>query len=452
MSKEKKQPLDMLHGSLWDKIILFAIPLAITGVLEQLFNATDVAVLGQFVGKEAMAAVGNNISLIGLLINLFLGLSLGANVVIAQNLGGKKLDKVKTAVHTALLMALMAGVMITILGEVITKPMMSVLDVPPEVEWMAESYLRMFLLGMPAISLYCFEAAIMRSRGNTKTPLYTLVFVSILNLFLDLLFTGYLGMATFGVALATVLSHCVSAGVLFWSLCHSQDILHVEISCLKLNRAQVKEIIHIGLPAGIQGMVFSISNLCIQAAINSLGADAMAASAAAFIIEINVYCIINSFAQAATTFVGQNYGAGQMARCRYITRLCIWLSAAFMGTLSVIILYWAEPMLALINPDENVIQLAYLRIWYVVAPEIINCVMETLSGALRAYGLSMPPAMLALVGICGSRLLWVYFVFPVYPSYETLMAVYPLSWIITTVLIACAYVFYMKNLKVIHSQ
>lgn len=440
--------IDMLNGTLWDKIIIFAIPLALTGFLQQLFNAADVAVLGQFVGKNAIAAVGNNISLIGLLVNLFLGLSLGANVVIAQNIGANRLDKAHSAVSTSLIVAIITGFVIAIIGEILTDPVIEWMQVPNEVRDMAETYLRIYLIGMPAISIYNFEAAIFRSRGDTKTPLISLLIASVINIALNLIFVTIFDLSVAGVAWATVIANCVSAVYLFYALIHTKSIIHLDIHTLHFDKFAVKEIIRIGLPAGIQGMVFSISNLLIQAAINNLGANAMAASAAAFTIEINVYCFMSAFGQAATTFVSQNFGAGNLPRCKRITWVTMLLNGIFFIMIAATILIFAEPMLKFFNTDPNVVELGKIRLLYIVSPQFINVIMEIISGSLRGYGISTPPAALTLIGVCGVRITWLYTIFPQSPTYETLMAVYPISWLLTTILLAIAYKYYINRLKV----
>ena len=452
MSKENKKDereLDMLNGSLWDKIIIFALPLALTGFLQQLFNAADVAVLGQFVGKNAIAAVGNNISIIGLLVNLFLGLSLGANVVIAQNIGANRIDKAHDAVGTAFILAIVTGIIIAFIGEILTDPVLDWMDVPNEVRTMAETYMRIYLAGMPAIGLYNFESAIFRSRGDTKTPLISLIFASAINIILNLVFVITFDMAVEGVALATVIANCVSAGILFKALCHSNGVIHLDIHAIKIDKPIIKTIVQIGLPAGIQGMVFSLSNLLIQSAINSLGADTMAASAAAFTIEINVYCLTYAFGQATTTFVSQNYGAGNIPRCKRITWIALLINTIFMGALSIFILVFANELLSFFNNDPKVIEIGKIRLWYIVAPEIFAVVMEIVSGAMRGYGISLAPAILTLVGVCGIRISWLYTAFVQYPTYETLMIVYPISWLVTMILLCAAYFFYIRHLKVI---
>ena len=437
----------MLHGSLWNKIILFALPLALTGVMQQLLNAADVVTLGKFVGKNAMAAVGNNISLVGLIVSLLMGLSLGANVVIAQSIGAKKFDRAHAAVNTAFILAIASGIFFCTVGELLVAPIFYFLEVPASVVDMAETYLRIFLLGLPAMSLYNFEAAIFRSKGDTRTPLIALATASVVNILLNLLFVLEFDWGIAGVAVATLIANVVSAIILFRALLKADGVIKLNLNEMNTDRAELFEIIRIGLPAGVQSMVFSLSNLLIQAAINSLGADAMAASAAAFTIEINVFCVVNGFGQAATTFVGQNYGAGNLQRCKRATWVSMGLSAIFMQTLCCFILFFAEGILSLFNNDPEVIRLGVIRLWYIVCPELINVFMEGLSGALRGYGISLTPAVITLVCVCGVRVVWVFVAFAKIPTYATLMAVYPISWLITTLVLIAAYSYHIKRLK-----
>ena len=439
--------IDMLRGSLWDKIILFALPLALTGVMQQLLNSADVMTLGKFVGKNAMAAVGNNISMVGLIVSLMMGLSLGANVVIAQNIGAKRIDRAQAAVSTAFVLAIGAGIFFCIVAEFLVAPIFYFLDVPEIVADMAEIYLRIFLLSLPAISLYNFQAAIFRSKGDTRTPLIALAIASVVNISLNLIFVLQFDLGVAGVATATVIANIVSAILLFRALLKAEGIIKLHLNALFVDREELFEIVRIGLPAGVQGMVFSLSNLLIQAAINSLGADAMAASAAAFTIEINVFCVVNGFGQAATTFVGQNYGAGNLQRCKRATWVSMGLSAIFMQTLCFVILFFAEEVLSLFNSDPEVIRLGVIRLWYIVAPEMINVAMEGLSGALRGYGISLTPAVITLICVCGVRVTWVFTVFAKIPTYAALMAVYPVSWLLTTIILIGAYIWHVKHLK-----
>ncbi len=444
MLKSKK--IDMLHGPVWNKLIIFAIPLAFTSMLQQLYNTADIAILGQFEGTNAMAAVGNNISFIGILINLFLGLSLGANVIIARFIGAKQSYKVEDAVRTAFYLALLSGGFLTVFGELITDSVNSWLEVPPEVEDMAELYLRVYLLGMPVMSLYDFEAAILRANGDTRTPLVALAIASLANILMNLAFVA-IGWGVAGVALSTVLANVISAGILFKTLTTTDSVLRLRLTPVRMNLGMLKNIVKIGLPAGIQGMVFCLSNIMIQAAINSLGADTMAASAAAFTIEINVYCFMSAFAQATTTFVSQNYGAGNLPRCFSITRTGLSLAIAFTFAIAALVLFFADQALGFFSSEPNVIELGKIRLWYIVAPEFLQAFTDIFSGALRGYGLSLAPAMYTLLGICGVRITWLYTVFPLHPSFDVLMGCYSFSWLMSGIFIILLYRKFTKKLR-----
>ena len=317
----------MLEGRLWDKIVVFALPLAFTGMLQQLYNAADVAVLGRFVSDLAVAAVGNNVPVIGLIISFCMGLALGVNVVVARALGMKNDRKANEAVRTSFLTAIAFGIIALIIGEIFSASAMVWLEVPEEVQEPALTYLRVYLLGMPFIALYNFLAAVFRSQGDTQTPLWALLIASVFNIGGNLFAVLVLNWDVAGVALATVLANLLSAAILFVKLTRIDGPLKLEISqLLKVDLPSLKSIVRIGMPAGIQGAVYSLSNLVIQSAINSLGPAAMAGSVAAFTIEMNVYCFVNAFALAATTFVSQNYGARNLDRCRNVMWVTLGLS------------------------------------------------------------------------------------------------------------------------------
>ena len=322
----EKRTLDMLHGSIWNKIPRFALPVAATAILEQLFNASDVAVVGNFTGDAktvSVAAVGANSPIISLIVNLFIGIALDTNVVIANAIGRNDRDTVRKTLHTSVLVAIFGGIFVAFLGEAAAAPLLGMLNVPEDVFPLALLYLRIYLIGMPVILLYNFEAAIFRSVGDTKTPLAALAFSGVLNVLLNLFFVAVLHMTVNGVAIATVISNAISSVLLFIKLRRTNGIIHLEAKELKIDSASLKNILRIGLPAGIQSAVFAVSNIVIQSAINSLGTVVMAASSAAYNIEIITYDILNSFSQACTTFVGQNVGAGEMKRCRRTLFLCL---------------------------------------------------------------------------------------------------------------------------------
>lgn len=436
---DKETERNLLTGKIWPQVLVFALPLALTGMLQQLFNAADIAVLGQFVGKNAMAAVGSNSAVIGLLVNLFVGVSVGANVVISNFTGQQNRRMVSKATHTAVVLAVICGVIITVIGEIIAAPMIHLLGVPAEISPMAEKYLRIYFFGMPFIMLYNFESAIFRSQGNTRTPLLCLAISGVLNVALNLFFVLVMGMDVDGVALATVIANVLSSTMMFVFLTKEKSAIRVSRSNLHMNPVILGNILRIGLPSGFQGMVFSISNLVIQSAINSLGADVVAASSAAFNIEIFAYYIINSFGQAAVTFVGQNYGAGNLKRCRQITRQVLLLDEIFTIAVAVIIVAFGRPLLMIFNSDPTVLELGYIRIVVIVSTEVLNVVIEVLSGSMRGYGSSLIPAIVAFVGICGVRIVWVYTVFAHSHTWMTLMLAYPVSWGVTMLIMILAY-------------
>ncbi|MCQ2515239.1 MAG: MATE family efflux transporter [Saccharofermentans sp.] len=424
---------DMITGSLGDKIILYAIPLALTGILQQLFNAADVAVVGRFAGKEAMAAVGSNAPVINLLLNLFVGISLGSNVVIARSIGQGNKEKVSRTVHTSIVVALMGGVLLTVLGQLLAPRIVSMLAVPADVFDYSVEYLQVYLYGMPVILLYNFESAIFRSCGNTKDPLIALIISGIINVFLNVIFVCYLSLDVVGVALATVISNLISSAVLMIVLLRTDSVIKADIKKLAIHNDVLIEMLRIGIPSGIQGMVFSFANIIVQSAVNSLGTVVMAASSAAFNLEIFVYYIMNAFNQTCTTFVGQNFGAGNFDRCRKSLKLC--LMQCFICTFSAagLILIFINQLLSIFNTDPDVIASGRIRLFFIFGAYLLSFVQETLSGYLRGFGMSLIPAVCSIVGICGVRLTWIFFVFPLSRSFTTIMQVYPISLGLTAV-------------------
>ena len=423
--------VDMINGSLGDKIIKYAIPLAATGILQQLFNAADLAVVGQFSGKAAMAAVGGNAPVIGLLVNLFVGISLGSNVIIAKSIGQKDTVNISKAVHTSVVVAILGGLLLTALGELFAPSAVKLLDVPKEVYPLAVKYLRIYLAGMPVILLYNFEAAIFRSCGNTRMPLVALVISGVLNVILNLLFVLGFGMDVDGVATATVLSNLISSIILFAVLVRTELVIRIDPRELRVHGDVLRQILKIGIPAGVQGMIFSFANIIIQSAVNSLGTTVMAASSAAYNVEIFSYYIMNSFGQTCTTFVGQNYGAGKNDRCLKSVRLCLLQSAVGTVVSGGLILLFSRPLLSIFNKDPEVIATGQIRIAYIFVSYLFSFVQEGLSGYLRGFGVSLMPAACAVIGICGVRLTWIFTVFRRAPSFTTIMQVYPLSLSIT---------------------
>ena len=443
----KQQHMDMLNGPLWNKLPRYALPVAATGILGQLFNAADIAVVGNFTGDmrtAAVAAVGANSPVISLILNLFIGIALGANVVIANAIGRGDRETVHRAVHTSIVTALVGGVLVALFGQLIAARLMGLLNVPDDVYPLALAYLRIYLLGMPVILLYNFEAAIFRSVGDTKVPLIALTVSGVLNVILNLFFVIVLKMNVNGVAIATVLSNAVSSVLLLRRLLHG-DLVRVEIRQLRIDPAIFRKIMRIGLPAGIQGAIFSVSNIIIQSAINTLGTVAIAASSAAFNVEILAYDVLNSFSQACTTFVGQNYGAGQIKRCKKTMQLSFLEGAIATFVSVVVLLLSARSLLAIFNSDPEVIAIGYIRLATILPAYVFCLIYEILSGYLRGFGISLAPALLTMLGVCGIRIAWVKFVFPTSMTFQTVMWVYPISLGATAMLILCAVLIYRPS-------
>lgn len=442
MEKRKRGlAIDILNGSMWDKILRYALPVAATGILGQLFNASDIAIVGNFAQGDtvaAVAAVGANGPVIGLLLNIFIGIALGANVVIANAIGRGDSNTVSRAVHTSIVAAVIGGIIVGALGQLVAEPVLSMLQVPEDVFPLALKYMRIYLLGLPVIFLYNFEAAIFRSAGDTKTPLIALALSGVLNVILNLFFVIVLNKTVDGVAIATVLANVVSSVVLLRRLLRSELFIHVEFKDLRIDWKILWRILKIGVPAGIQGAVFSLSNIVVQSAINSLGKVTMAASSAAFNVEVMAYYILNSFGQACTTFVGQNYGAGQIDRCRKALKLCLIESVIATACAVCIALLSGKYLIALFNNDPEVIRLGMVRMKFIFMSYIFSTIYDCMSGYMRGFGISLTPALLTIFGVCGTRIIWIYMVFPMSQTFETIMQVYPISLAINMVLIFCA--------------
>ncbi len=448
MKTKAKKQLDMLHGPIWNKLPLFALPVAATAILEQLFNASDIAVVGNFTGADktvAVAAVGANSSVIALIVNLFVGIALGANVVIANAIGRDDKEAVQKAVHTSIVVAFLGGILVTAAGELISAVLLRSLNVPEDVFPSALLYLRIYLIGMPVILLYNFEAAIFRSIGDTKTPLLALAFSGILNVVLNLFFVAVLHMTVNGVATATVISNGISSVILLRKLLCSDRYIRIEPKKLKIDMKTLGQIMKIGLPAGIQSGVFALSNIVIQSAINSLGKIVMAASSAAYNIEIFAYDVLNSFSQACTTFVGQNYGAGQIKRCRKTLFLCLIEDAIASAAAIALVLFAGKYLLTIFNNDPEVIRIGYTRLVIIFSAYTFSMLYEVMSGYLRGFGISLLPAILATVGVCGIRVVWIRFVFRQSPTFQTIMTAYPVSLAATAFMIFIALIYFRPS-------
>ncbi|MBO7655733.1 MAG: MATE family efflux transporter [Kiritimatiellae bacterium] len=422
--------IDMLHGKLWDKILRFAFPLVLTGILQQLFNTADLAVVGRFAGENgraAMAAIGLNGPLIGIMLGTVLGISLGTNIVVAHAVGRNDRATIRRALHTSIFFALIMGGVLTGAMEALAVPILASQDVPEEVFPMALTYFRIFVAGVPVILLYNFVAAAFRGIGDTRTPLLILTFAGALNVVLNILFVVVFHMTVDGVAYATLISNTVSASVLFALILRGRSGLTFRLRALRITFPVLGRILHLGIPAGIQCLVFCYANMMIQKAINSLGTVIIAASTAAFTIEIFAYIVLNSFTQACTTFVGQNHGAGLPGRCKRVLGVCYLEGIIATVSAAALILLFGHRILSLFTADVEVIDIGYFRLLVVFFSYLFTFSYEVACGYLRGFGISILPAVLIVFGVCGVRVAWILTAFPRHPTFHCIMMAYPLS-------------------------
>lgn len=444
--KKKSARMDMLHGPLLKKIFLFAMPLAATSILQQLFNSADTAVAGRFAGSTALAAVGANSAVITLLINLFLGLSVGANVVIANQIGRGRADKVNETVHTAISLALICGFLLLGLGQCIARPLLSLIGTPDSVLDPAVVYLRILFLGMPFFMLYNFGSAVLRSIGDTRRPLYALIAAGLINVCLNLLLVIVFHLSVAGVAIATVISDGISALLILIFLTRSEDIIRLHLKKLSLKKEYVIPILKIGIPAGLQGVVFSISNVCIQTGINSFGPKAIAGSAAALNFEYFTFFMTNAFSQAAVTFTGQNFGAGLFDRCRKIAWMTVLSGMLMTGIMVTVFISQRGFFIHFFTTDPAAVSYAMQRMMRVEILEFFPVTYEVTASLLRGMGRSLLPSVLTVIGTCLLRIVWVYAVFPLHPTFSLLLDIYMLSWFVTAALMISAYLIVRKRL------
>lgn len=438
---------DMLHGGMWKSILLFALPIAAANLLEQLFNSADTAIVGHFAGSGALAAVGANSPVITLVINTFLGLSIGSNIVMSGATGKGDNDAVSKGLHTSIPTAVLSGLFMFALVMVFAPQVLRLTSVPESIMDQAVLYLRIYSAAMPFIMLYYFEAAIFRSIGDSKTPLITLLIAGILNVGLNFFFVVGLNMSVAGVAAATVISNIFSAAVLFVLLLKRTDACRLEPGKLRISLPVLKKIIRFGVPAGLQGAVFAISNVTVQSAVNSLDTTAIAAVTASMYFDTYSYQIANAFGHAATTFVGQNYGAGKLSRCRGATRICLFWGILIPLSLEIILFIFAPQCLRLFSSDPEVIALATTRMRIIILFVWMNTIDEVLINSMRVYGYTFIPVLLLVVCVCGVRIGAVFTVFRAFPTLEVISCIYPISWITANIAIIIAYIIVMKRMK-----
>ena len=446
MTKQGKE-MDMLQGGLAGKLIMFALPLAFSSILQQLFNSADVAVVGRFAGSSALAAVGSCVAIVGIFVNLIVGLSVGPNAALASLIGQKKRERIPEMLHTIMMFGILLGVGLMVIGLLFARLILEVSGTPDSVMGQALVYIRIYLCSIPFMTVYNFGAAILRSYGDTRRPMYYLIVSGTVNVLLNLVFVIGFGMGVAGVAIATWISNVISTGMVLYHLRKRQDEFQLRVKQLRIEKKSLIKVLQIGVPAGIQGTIFSVSNVFIQSGINSFGENAIAGSSLALNFEYFTYDIANAFAQAAVTFTSQNYGASNLKRCRKIFWLCMLFGIGFTEVLSIIFMIWDDFFVSIYTISPAVAVFGLIRMHHVCSLEGLTATYEVESAALRGMGKSLEPAIFTILGTVVFRLIWLFTVFRWIPTYSMLMNVYVASWIFTGVSIFIVYICHMKKVE-----
>lgn len=444
MTKTGKYEMDMTSGPLLGKILLFSLPLMLSGMLQLLFNAADIIVVGRFVGDSALAAVGSTGALTNLLINVFIGFSVGTNVLVAQGIGSGRDDFTSETVHTSVLFSIIGGVILAVLGIILAKPLLELMGTPEDVIDQSVLYMRVYFAGMPVVMLYNFGYAVMRALGDTRRPMYFLIFAGIINVMLNVFFVTQLHMDVAGVALATIISQAISAALIVRCLCRLEGGCKLYLDKLHINKGVLLRMMRIGLPAGLQGAVFSISNVLIQSSINLFGKTVMAGNTAASNIEGFVYVAMNSMHQTAVSFTSQNYGAGRLDRVKKAFWICLATVTVIGLVLGNAAFLSGSVLLQAYSNIPEVIGYGIVRLAYICIPYFLCGVMDMIVGATRGLGSSLVPAIISLVGACGLRILWIYTVFAADQRLEVLYISYAVTWLITA---AVQFAYFMRLYK-----
>ena len=423
--------MDMTEVPLTTKIIKFTIPVMLTGILQLLFNTADVIGVGRFTGKTALAAVGSTGSLINLLVSLFMGLSIGTNVLVARYQGAKDDKAVSETVHTSIALGIVGGLILLIIGVVATRPLLEMMATPEDVIDQSTLYMRILFFGMPLNLILNFGAAILRAIGDTKRPLYYLTIAGVINLFLNIFLVTVFSLGVAGVAIATVISEGVSCGLILLCLKHETGAIRLYFNRIKINPSKCIDIMKIGLPAGLQGCIFSISNVLIQSSVNSFGSTVMAGNTAASNIEGFVYVSMNSLHQTCISFTSQNFGAGKFKRIKMVLINCLVIVAITGLVLGNSAYFFGKFLLSAYNNEAEVISYGLIRLSIISTMYFLCGLMDVMVGAMRGIGYSILPMIVSLVGACGLRILWIYTVFVKFRTLDILFISYPVTWTIT---------------------
>lgn len=448
MSEKKKYEIDMVNGPIFTRLLAFTLPLMCSSILQLLFNAADIIVVGRFAGNNALAAVGSNTALINLLTNFFLGLSIGANVLVARYHGSGEERDVSETVHTAMVLSIFSGIILTFVGIIGARRILIWMQAPANILPLATTYLRVYFCGMTATMIYNFGSAILRAVGDTKRPLYYLTIAGIINVCLNLLFVIVLKLSVAGVGLATVISQCISAILIVRCLVREEGSVRLVISELRLHKNKLLQIIKVGLPASFQGIIFAISNVIIQASVNSFGEVTVAGNSAASSIEGFVYVAMNAFHQGTISFTSQNVGAGKHERINkilYTAEASVLVVGLVLGNLAVI---FGRPLLGIYTSSEACLAAGMKRLEVICTTYALCGVMDVMVGSLRGMGYAMLPTIVSLIGACGLRLLWIFTFFRMeqFHTVTSLYMTYPVSWIVTTIAHVVCFVIVRKKL------
>ncbi len=443
--KTKSYQMDMCEGALLSKLVRFAVPLMLSSILQLLFNTVDMVVVGRYAGSQSLAAVGSTSSLINLLTNVFMGLSVGANVLIARYYGAKQEKEVSETVHTAILLSFLSGILLTFIGVGFAETFLRLMGTPENVLSLSVLYIRIYFIGMPVLLLYNFGSAILRAIGDTKRPLYYLTLAGVINAGLNLIFVIVFQMDVAGVAVATVLSQIISAVLIIRALVYMDGGCQLKWSNLRISKDKLIRIAKIGLPAGFQGALFSLSNVLIQSSINSFGDIAMAGNTASSNLEGFVYIAMNSFHQTALSFTSQNIGGGKYDRVKKTMIYCLILVVIVGGVLGFGAYGIREFLLRIYTSDEEVVAYGILRMRIIMLTYFTCGTMDVMVGCLRGMGYSVMPMIVSLLGACGLRIVWIMTVFQQVRTLECLYISYPVSWIVTTLVHVLCYLVVKKN-------
>lgn len=443
----KHKEMDMLNGGIVGKLIMFAIPLACSSILQQLFNSADVAVVGRFAGDKALAAVGSCVALVGIFVNLNVGLSVGPNAVLANLIGQQQRKRINDMVHTILTFGVLTGIVLMFTGMAVARLVLEASGTPASVIDEALLYIRIYFISIPFMVIYNFGSAILRSYGDSRRPMYYLLASGTVNVILNLIFVICFSMGVEGVAIATLISNILSAALVLIHLYRREDEFQFRFHQMRIEKNNLKKILIIGVPAGIQGAIFSVSNVFIQSGINSFGENAIAGSSLALNFEYFTYDIAVAFAQAAVTFTGQNYGAGNLKRCKKIFWECMLFGIGFTQILCIIFMIWDDFFVGIYTTSTAVAAFGLSRLHHVCSLEGLTATYEVESAALRGMGKSLEPSIITVLGTVVFRVIWLLTVFKMVPTYEMLMNVYVASWIFTGGLLLLIYLKHMRKLE-----